>query len=167
MASKSIVAVTNCPAGIAHTYMVAEAIQQKGEARGYTVHVETQGASGVENVLTVAQIREADYVILALGKGMTDDDRKRFAGKKVVEVSVSRAIKDMDEIMADLEGHSKRFAGSTSDDDPVSSSAGFVTGIMSYLMAGVSAALPFVIGGGMLMAFGSILAQFGAPNVGP
>ncbi|WP_417802871.1 fructose-specific PTS transporter subunit EIIC [Thermophilibacter provencensis] len=167
MASKSIVAVTNCPAGIAHTYMVAEAIQQKGEARGYTVHVETQGASGVENVLTIAQIREADYVILALGKGMTDDDRKRFAGKKVVEVSVSRAIKDMDEIMADLEGHSKRFAGSTSDDDPVSSSAGFVTGIMSYLMAGVSAALPFVIGGGMLMAFGSILAQFGAPNVGP
>lgn len=165
MAGKSIVAVTNCPAGIAHTYMVAEAIQQKGEARGYEVHVETQGASGIENALTPQQIKAADYVILALGRGMTDEDRARFAGKKVIEVSVSKALKELDEIMGDLEGRSTVFKSAGSD-SPLDAGPA-VSGIMSHLMAGVSAALPFVIGGGMLMAFGSILAQFGAPNVGP
>ena len=66
--SKSIVAVTNCPAGIAHTYMVAEAIRTKGEAAGYKVYVETQGANGIEGALSQEQIKNADYVILALGK---------------------------------------------------------------------------------------------------
>lgn len=80
--SRSIVAVTNCPAGIAHTYMVAEAIKTKGEAAGFEVHVETQGANGIENALTAQQIKDAEYVILALGKGMSDEDRVRFDGKK-------------------------------------------------------------------------------------
>ena len=69
-----IVAVTNCPAGIAHTYMVAEKIEDEAKKRGYEVHVETQGASGVENKLTSKQISEADFVFLALGKGLTDED---------------------------------------------------------------------------------------------
>ena len=165
MANKSIVAVTNCPAGIAHTYMVAEAIQQKGEARGYTVHVETQGASGVENQLTAEQIKEADYVILALGKGMTDSDRVRFNNKKVVELPVSEALKRVDEILDNLESEAKLFQTTKVHMGTTKGSA--TEGVMNHLMAGVSAALPFVIGGGLLMAIGSIMAQFGAPNTAP
>ena len=163
--AKSIVAVTNCPAGIAHTYMVAEAIQTKGTELGYEVHVETQGASGVENKLTPEQIKEADYVVLALGRGMNDDDRVRFDGKKVVEVPVSEALKRIDELMGNLESEAKVFHASAVKLGAKQESV--TTGVMSYLMAGVSAALPFVIGGGVLMAIGSIMAQFGAPNVAP
>lgn len=163
--AKSIVAVTNCPAGIAHTYMVAEAIQTKGTELGYEVHVETQGASGVENKLTPEQIKEADYVVLALGRGMNDDDRVRFDGKKVVEVPVSEALKRIDDLMGNLESEAKVFHASAVKLGAKQESV--TTGVMSYLMAGVSAALPFVIGGGVLMAIGSIMAQFGAPNVAP
>jgi PTS system, fructose-specific, IIB component len=98
-----IVAVTNCPAGIAHTYMVAEAIEEKAKSLGYEVHVETQGASGVENELTPQQIAEADYVILAIGKGLTDSDKARFDQKKVVELPVSEALKHIDTLFDDLE----------------------------------------------------------------
>ena len=163
--AKSIVAVTNCPAGIAHTYMVAEAIKTKGTELGYEVHVETQGASGVENKLTPEQIKEADYVVLALGRGMSDDDRVRFDGKKVVEVPVSEALKRIDSLMGNLESEAKVFQ--TSAVKLGAKQESVTIGIMSYLMAGVSAALPFVIGGGVLMAIGSIMAQFGAPNVAP
>lgn len=154
--AKSIVAVTNCPAGIAHTYMVAEAIQTKGTELGYEVHVETQGASGVENKLTPEQIKEADYVVLALGRGMNDDDRVRFDGKKVVEVPVSEALKRIDDLMGNLESEAKVFHASAVKLGAKQESV--TTGVMSYLMAGVSAALPFVIGGGVLMAIGSIMA---------
>lgn len=164
--SKSIVAVTNCPAGIAHTYMVAEAIKTKGEALGYEVHVETQGANGVENKLTQDQIKSADYVILALGKGMDDDDRVRFDGKKVIELPVSEALKNIDSVMGNLEGEAKLYRA-TSVDLGGRNGSGAVTGFMNHLMAGVSAALPFVIGGGLLMAIGSIMIQFGAPNIEP
>lgn len=164
--SKSIVAVTNCPAGIAHTYMVAEAIKTKGEALGYEVHVETQGANGVENKLTQDQIKSADYVILALGKGMDDDDRVRFDGKKVIELPVSEALKNIDSVMGSLGGEAKLYRA-TSVDLGGRNGSGAVTGFMSHLMAGVSAALPFVIGGGLLMAIGSIMIQFGAPNIEP
>jgi PTS system, fructose-specific, IIB component len=101
-----IVAITNCPAGIAHTYMVAEAIEEKAKSLGYEVHVETQGASGVENKLTDQQIKDADYVILAIGKGLTDEDKKRFNKKKVVELPVSEALKHIDNLFNDLEKNS-------------------------------------------------------------
>ncbi len=165
--SQSIVAVTNCPAGIAHTYMVAEAIKTKGEAAGYEVHVETQGANGIENALTAEQIKRADYVILALGKGMTDDDRVRFDGKKIVEVPVSKALKDMDTIVSNLETQAQVYRATAVDLGGRAAKEASVSGLMSHLMAGVSAALPFAIGGGLLMAIGSIMAQFGAPNVEP
>lgn len=165
--AKSLVAVTNCPAGIAHTYMVAEAIQTKGEALGYEVHVETQGANGVENRLTADQIKNADYVILALGKGMDEDDRVRFDGKKVVELPVSQALKDIDSVLDNLESRSTVYHSTAVDLGGRQKKASGKTSIMDHLMAGVSAALPFVIGGGLLMAIGSIMAQFGAPNVEP
>lgn len=77
-----LVAITNCPAGIAHTYMVAEALEQKARALGHSIRVETQGASGVENRLSDADIAAADYVILATGRGISAGDRQRFSGKK-------------------------------------------------------------------------------------
>lgn len=157
-----IVAVTNCPAGIAHTYMVAEAIEEKAKSLGYEVHVETQGASGVENELTPEQIAEADYVILAIGKGLTDSDKARFDQKKVVELPVSEALKHIDSLFSDLEGNSHIM---TSSKVKLGGDQEVVTeGIMSYLMSGVSAALPFVIGGGLLIAIGSLMVQFGMPN---
>lgn len=157
-----IVAITNCPAGIAHTYMVAEAIEEKAKSLGYEVHVETQGASGVENELTPKQISEADYVILAIGKGLTDSDKARFDQKKVVELPVSEALKHIDTLFDDLEGNSHVM---TSSKVKLGADQEVVTeGIMSYLMAGVSAALPFVIGGGLLIAIGSLMVQFGMPN---
>ena len=161
MADLKIVGVTNCPAGIAHTYMVAEAIEQKAKSLGYEVHVETQGANGVENKLTDADIAAADYVILALGKGMSAEDKARFNGKQVIELPVSEALKKINVIFDNLhdEAHlytaSKVQLGDRKQTD----------GIMSHLMAGVSAA--FVIGGGLLMALGSLMVQFGAANVAP
>lgn len=157
-----IVAITNCPAGIAHTYMVAEAIEEKAKSLGYEVHVETQGASGVENKLTDQQIKDADYVILAIGKGLTDEDKKRFNKKKVVELPVSEALKHIDNLFDDLEKNSHIMKSSKVDLGGKKEKNN--DSVMSYLMAGVSAALPFVIGGGLLIAIGSLLVQFGMPN---
>ncbi|KRM97147.1 PTS fructose-like transporter subunit IIBC [Loigolactobacillus rennini] len=157
-----IVGITNCPAGIAHTYMVAEAIEQKCKQLGYQVHIETQGASGVENRLTDQQIAAADYVILALGKGISDEDRIRFDGKKVVELPVSEALKHVDTLFDDIENQATVLHASKVKLG--NNQKAVKEGIMSYLMAGVSAALPFVIGGGLLVAVGSMMVQFGMAN---
>ena len=163
MAEIKIVGVTNCPAGIAHTYMVAESIETHAKAKGYEAHVETQGAAGVEDKLTPEQISDADYVILALGKGMSAEDKARFNGKQVIEMPVSDALKNMDAVFDDLAGEAHLFqATSIKLGDQKETE-----GVMSHLMAGVSAALPFVIGGGLLMAIGSMMIQFGAANVAP
>nr|WP_099974190.1 fructose PTS transporter subunit IIB [Lactobacillus terrae] len=106
-----IVGITNCPAGIAHTYMVAEAIEEKCKSLGYEVHIETQGASSVENKLTSEQIAEADYVVLALGKGLTDEDKDRFQGKKVVELPVSEALKHIDTLFDDIDSKANVLGG--------------------------------------------------------
>ncbi|SQC57073.1 EIIBCA-Man [Listeria newyorkensis] len=163
MTSLNIVAITNCPAGIAHTYMVAEALERKAVSLGYTIKVETQGASGVENHLTPAEIKAADYVILALGRTISEEDRFRFANKKVVELKVSEALKQIETIYDDLEGKATLF---TADNNIKMGNQDAPTGsVMSHLMAGVSAALPFVIGGGLLVAIANMLVQFGMPYV--
>lgn len=165
--SKSIVAVTNCPAGIAHTYMVAEAIKNTAEAAGYKVNVETQGANGVEHKLTAEQIKQADYVILALGKGMSDEERVRFDSKKVIELPVSKAFKELDTIFKNLDANAHVYRATNVDLGGRAGNDTNVNNLLAHLMAGVSGALPFVIGGGLLMAIGSIMAQFGAPNLPP
>lgn len=145
--SLRIVAITNCPAGIAHTYMVAEALEQKARSLGHTIKVETQGSSGVENRLSSEEIAAADYVILATGRGLSGDDRARFAGKKVYEIAISQALKNIDQIFSELPTNSQLFAADSGvklGKQEVQSGS-----VMSHLMAGVSAALPFVIGGGI------------------
>lgn len=158
-----LVAITNCPAGIAHTYMVAEALERKARDLGHTIQVETQGASGVENALSDEAIGAADYVILATGRGLSADDRARFAGKRVYQIPVSRALKEIDAIFANLPAHSTLFAAEANvklgkQEVPQGS-------VMAHLMAGVSAALPFVIGGGILVAIANMLVQLGLPYV--
>lgn len=144
--SLRLVAITNCPAGIAHTYMVAEALERKARELGHSIQVETQGASGVENHLSNEAIRAADYVILATGRGLSADDRARFAGKQVYQLPISQALKNIEAIFDNLHTQSQLFAADSSvklgKQDVQQGS------VMSHLMAGVSAALPFVIGGG-------------------
>ncbi|HCQ2350713.1 TPA: PTS subunit IIBC, partial [Escherichia coli] len=108
--SLRIVAITNCPAGIAHTYMVAEALEQKARSLGHTIKVETQGSSGVENRLSSEEIAAADYVIFATGRGLSGDDRARFAGKMVYEIAISQALKNIDQIFSELPTNSQLFA---------------------------------------------------------
>jgi len=156
-----LVAITNCPAGIAHTYMVAEALEQKARSLGHVIKVETQGANGVENRLLDSEIVAADYVILAIGRGLNEEDRARFAGKKVYELPISQALKNINQIFEQLPTHSKLFAADSGvrlGNQEVRQGS-----VMSHLMAGVSAALPFVIGGGILVAIANMLVQFGLP----
>lgn len=162
MAHLKIVAVTNCPAGIAHTYMVAEAFEKRAQELGHEIHVETQGASGVENELTPEQIDVADYVILAVGKGLSESDRARFAGKKVIEIKVSEALKEAKTIFDHLDERAVVYGGNKANIKLGSQKAASGT-IMSHLMAGISAALPFVIGGGVLVALANVLVRMGLP----
>jgi fructose-specific phosphotransferase system IIB component len=87
-----IVAVTACPTGIAHTYMAAEQLEKTGKSLGHDVKVETQGAMGIENELSSAEIKAADFVIFAVD--IEVEQRDRFAGKTIVEIPVAEAIKN-------------------------------------------------------------------------
>jgi PTS system fructose-specific IIB component/fructose-specific PTS system IIB-like component len=95
-----IVAVTACPTGIAHTYMAAEKLEKTARALGHQIKVETQGAMGVENELSSADIQAADGVIFAVDIAV--EQRERFDGKKVVQVPVQDAIKDPKGVIAKL-----------------------------------------------------------------
>jgi len=95
-----IVAVTACPTGIAHTYMAAEKLEKTARALGHQIKVETQGAMGIENELSAADIAAADAVIFAVDIAI--EQRERFDGKKVVQVPVQEAIKDPKGILARL-----------------------------------------------------------------
>ena len=87
-----VVAVTACPTGIAHTYMAAEQLEKVGKQLGHTVKVETQGAMGIENELTAADIKAADYVVFAVDIDV--ENKERFDGRKVIQVPVVQAIKN-------------------------------------------------------------------------
>jgi fructose-specific phosphotransferase system IIB component len=97
-----IVAVTACPTGIAHTYMAAEQLAKAGKALGHEIKVETQGAMGIENELTPADIQGADAAIFAVG--IEVERRERFTGLRIVEVPVAQAIKDPQGVFARLGG---------------------------------------------------------------
>lgn len=95
-----IVAVTACPTGIAHTYMAAERLEKAAKKLGHAIKVETQGAMGIENALTEADVKAADVVLLAAGIPVRD--RARFDGRRVVEASVQEAIRNPEGILASL-----------------------------------------------------------------
>lgn len=149
---EKIVAVTACPTGIAHTYMAAEKLEKVATDRGIAIKVETNGSSGAQNVLTAADIAEATTVIIAAD---TKVDMERFDGKKVIEVPVSKAIYNTDDLLDRATAGNAtiyHFSGEKSAEKQAGSKKGIGSEIYKHLMNGVSNMLPFVVGGGILIA---------------
>lgn len=147
-----ILAVTACPTGIAHTYMAAEKLEQVASERGYSIKVETNGSSGAQNVLTSSEIEEATAIIVAAD---TKVDMERFDGKRVIEVPVSKAIYNtaelLDQAVSDnLATYS--FEGERAEKTTSKNKKSIGSEIYKHLMNGVSNMLPFVVGGGILIA---------------
>lgn len=147
-----ILAVTGCPTGIAHTYMAAEGIEKAAKAKGCFVKVETRGSGGAKNVLTAQEIAEADCIIIAADTQVPMD---RFDGKKVLERQVSDGINKADELVElAMSGNVPVFKSANASAGASSVKSGGSVGhqIYTQLMNGVSHMLPFVVGGGILIA---------------
>lgn len=156
-----IVAVTACPTGIAHTYMAAEAIEKKAKELGYQVKVETRGSGGAKNVLTDDEIAKAAGVIVACDTNVPTD---RFDGKKVIECHVSDGINKAEELIKRIAaGDAPVFKASGKKEASHSSVGGKESvghQIYKHLMNGVSHMLPFVVGGGILIAIAFLIDGF-------
>ena len=156
-----IVAVTACPTGIAHTYMAAEAIEKKAKELGYQVKVETRGSAGAKNVLTDDEIAKATGVIVACDTNVPTD---RFDGKKVIECQVSDGINKAEELIKRIaSGDAPVFKASGKKEASHSSVGGKESvghQIYKHLMNGVSHMLPFVVGGGILIAIAFLIDGF-------
>ncbi|VED67304.1 MULTISPECIES: PTS fructose transporter subunit IIABC [Streptococcus] len=159
-----IVAVTACTTGIAHTYMAEEALIKKGEEMGVTVRVETNGASGVGNRLTAEEIAKAEGVIIAADKAV---ETARFDGKKLISKPVAAGIRQTEELIQTiLDGkaevfHAEYAAEASASQEKLSLGGAFY----KHLMSGVSQMLPFVIGGGILIALAFLIDQIlGVPQ---
>lgn len=156
-----IVAVTACPTGIAHTYMAAEAIEKKAKELGYQVKVETRGSGGAKNVLTDDEIAKAAGVIVACDTNVPTD---RFDGKKVIECQVSDGINKAEDLIKRIAaGDAPVFKASGKKEASHSSVGGKESighKIYKHLMNGVSHMLPFVVGGGILIAIAFLIDGF-------
>ena len=159
-----IVAVTACTTGIAHTYMAEEALIKKGEEMGVTVRVETNGASGVGNRLTAEEIAKAEGVIIAADKAV---ETARFDGKKLISKPVAAGIRQTEELIQTiLDGkadvfHAENASQASASQEKLSLGGAFY----KHLMSGVSQMLPFVIGGGILIALAFLIDQvMGVPQ---
>ncbi|EKS20785.1 PTS system, Fru family, IIC component [Streptococcus sp. F0442] len=159
-----IVAVTACTTGIAHTYMAEEALIKKGEEMGVTVRVETNGASGVGNRLTAEEIAKAEGVIIAADKAV---ETARFDGKKLISKPVAAGIRQTEDLIQTiLDGkadvfHAENAVEASASQEKLSLGGAFY----KHLMSGVSQMLPFVIGGGILIALAFLIDQIlGVPQ---
>lgn len=157
---KLILAVTGCPNGIAHTYMAAENIEKKAKERGCRVKVETRGSGGAKNVLTKAEIAEAACIIVAADTQVPMD---RFAGRPVIQCKVSDGISKAEELLdralnGNVPLYQAKGSGQAADSEEESDSIGHQ--IYKHLMNGVSHMLPFVIGGGILIAIAFLIDGF-------
>lgn len=159
----SLVAVTACTAGIAHTYMSAQSLRDAAEKRGISMKVQTDGSSGTENRLTDEEIAQASGVIIAADRTV---DMSRFDGKKVVETSTKQGINNanglIDEVLAKKESY--KAASSTKSAESDDTKRGGAFDIYKHLMNGVSFMLPFVVSGGILIA---ISFMFGVNSANP
>jgi len=155
--------VTGCPTGIAHTFMAAEALERAAQDKGVTIKVETHGQRGVENQFTQKEIDEADVIIIAADKNV---DIHRFSGKKIINVSVSKGIKQAD-ILLDkaINGEANVYQGSNrSDNNSTEESQGtnFWHQIYVHLMNGVSHMLPIIVAGGVMTAVSFMFGIYSA-----
>jgi PTS system fructose-specific IIC component len=164
-ARKSVVVVSACPTGIAHTYMAADKLSAAGQAAGVDVHVETQGSSG-STPLDPAVIRAADAVIFAVDVGVKDQER--FAGKPVVQSGTKRAINEPDVMIREAlaaadDPNARRVSGAAGTAAAASGGGGGARGateIRRWLLTGVSYMIPFVAAGGLLIALGFALGGY-------
>jgi len=161
---KKIIAVTACPTGIAHTYMAEAALKEAGEKIGVDIKVETNGADGIKNNLTAEDINGAVGVIVAADKKV---ETARFNGKNAIVTSTADAIKNAEKLINKvLNGEAPVFKAEVSskneEDSKESDSVGRV--IYKSIMSGVSNMLPFVIGGGILIAIAFIFERFGGDS---
>lgn len=157
---KFVIGVTACPNGVAHTYMAQEALEKAGKANNIRVKIETNGSDGVKNRLTDEDIKNADAVIIAADKKV---DMARFDGKKLIQRPVSDGIRKSDELIKEAISGSFPIYHADSD-EKVSTTSNEKTSLKSEiykdLMNGVSHMLPFVIGGGILMAISFLFERF-------
>jgi len=162
---RSLVVVSACPTGIAHTYMAADKLTAAAKAAGVDVHVETQGSSGA-TPLDPAVIRAADAVIFAVDVGVRD--QARFAGKPVVQSGTKRAINEPEKMVAEAlaaadDPNARRVPGAAGGAEVAQSSAGrpgVGSEVRRWLLTGVSYMIPFVAAGGLLIALGFLLAGY-------
>lgn len=146
-----IVAVTACPTGIAHTYMAADALKEKAAAMGVDIKVETRGSGGAKNVLTKAEIEKAAGVIITAS---TKVDKSRFNGKRLIEGPVTDGIRKPKELIEQIVSEKASIFTSDSTDVKSDGQAKSQNAFYKHLMNGVSHMLPFVVGGGILIALG-------------
>lgn len=162
-AGYQILAVTACPTGIAHTYMAQEALEQQARKMGYRIKVETNGSGGVKNALTREEIRAAECIIIAADKNV---EMARFDGKPVIQTKVADGIhKPAELIERAVHGEAPVYHHRSHDGEPAhgesrNQSESIGHGIYKHLMNGVSHMLPFVIGGGILIALAFLLDDY-------
>lgn len=149
-----VLAVTACPTGIAHTFMAAEALEKKGNEMGITIKVETNGSGGVKNRLTAKEIEECDGIIVAADKNV---ETARFDGKPVLFTKVADGIHKPEELInkvIDGKVSVHHESGKKAEEE---SAGGIGSQIYKHLMSGVSHMLPFVIGGGIMIALAFLI----------
>ncbi|WP_044566274.1 PTS fructose transporter subunit IIABC [Anaerococcus provencensis] len=155
-----LLAVTGCPTGIAHTFMAAEALKEKAKEMGYTMKVETHGSTGIENALTEEEIANAKGIIIACDVGV---EKTRFSGKRVVDTKVSNGISKPKELIDKvLDTNTRIYTAEkvSSSDSNVDEKPSIGQTIYKHLMNGVSHMLPFVVGGGILIALAFLLDDY-------
>ncbi|AVK50811.1 PTS fructose transporter subunit IIC [Clostridium sp. MF28] len=158
-----VLAVTACPTGIAHTYMAAESLESKGKDMGVSIKVETNGSGGAKNVLTKEEIANAECIIIAADKNV---EMARFDGKRVIKTKVADGIHKSAQLIEEaISGNAPIYhhaGGADSSEDVSNESVG--RQIYKHLMNGVSHMLPFVIGGGILIALAFLFDTFNPAN---
>lgn len=160
--SNKILAVTACPTGIAHTYMAADALKAKAKELGFDVKVETNGSSGAKNILTAEEIENAPAIIVAAD---TKVEMERFKGKRVIQVPVAEAIRKPADLLSRAEKQDAPvYSGGGNKEEDTSKESKGKSGFYKHLMNGVSNMLPFVVGGGILIAISFL---FGAQSANP
>ena len=154
-----ILGITACPTGIAHTYMAAESLEAAGKEIGHLVKIETQGQSGVKNKLTKEEIKNAKAIIIAAD---IDIDLSRFKGKKILKAKVADGIHKPKELIekALTDKNIPVYQGNGKDDSEYENSDSVGSRIYRHLMNGVTHMLPFVVGGGILIAIAFLLDDY-------
>lgn len=155
-----ILAVTACPTGIAHTYMAAESLENKAKQMGVTIKVETNGSGGAKNVLTKEEIENADAIIIAAD---TEVAMARFNGKNIIKVKVADGIHKSEELInraINKQGVNYTHTQDSSSQSQIQDDESIGRKIYKHLMSGVSNMLPFVTGGGILIAIAFLLDDY-------